>query len=411
MLILLCVFVFIFRVIFRGARKNIWNSVPSWVRVCVLELGSTFHGEEDRDRVREPLSSEVDIMAKKSKRSEVSKVVYKKISSLKPFPYMEGVFDPLSEVKRKELRRSIAERGLDDPITVWGDFIIAGHNRVSVCHSLEHDEIACIDRTDLSKEGAKLLFLESNLARREVSPKEKARAAAAMKEHLKAWKSQQRIEVGATGYPSGEEGEYPELEGEEDAGTSEKGIEKAVKAKNGASTPDIPKVLQKKSEGPSSVQEAADTMGVSRRQFDELAYAGSAPAEVVDAIGEGVSVKEAAAISRGMNDPEKAPEVEKAVEDFVKAPTKEEREAAKTRAVVAAKGVKEKPVQMKSAGALRAAYDPNKGKIQVILQPDPSVKGKPLLLLDVSGEVTQEGLEEAFDLAMSFVFTAEGEGQ
>lgn len=342
------------------------------------------------------------------------------IGTLRPYPYLEDVFDPLTNSKREQLRKSIAERGLESPITVWRGYILSGKNRTAICSSLGWKEIPAIVRDDLEPAEASLLHMESNLARRESSQAEKARAARYFKDLIEQTKAIQKERPStfpsyASGYPDGEKG--VDLDIYELEGIPREKVE-------GKSDPDkgdprkVPSALMKGpiEKGPvggamviHTAEEAAEAMGVSRRQFDDLASAGSAPKEIVDQIGKGVTVKEAASVGRAMKDPTKREAITKKASDFAKADSEQSREEAKGGLLEVAKGKEVVPPQFKQSGPLRASYDANKGKIQIALQASSADKPIPIMLISTQGGFDRAVIEEAFDLAMSFEFEPSSE--
>lgn len=326
-------------------------------------------------------------------------VVQTALAELQPFSSytteLQDVFLPLSEAKYAELLASIGSKGIVTPVTVWRGFVVDGHHRLQAARDLGFSVVPCNHRDDLSSAEAEALYVELNYARRQLTAKEKAKAAAALaaileKNSKKASKPIQAPEgeddflvtVGAHGSSnkeaSAEEGKPKgkvkgkgkpttlltaddtvqaheasqakanegkpapeELEGEVDPGDVE-----------GGEGEEAPEGEEGKPKGKRAAkQEAAKRLGVGERQFETLAQAGSAPAPVVDAIGEsgGFTVAEAAKIGKAASDPRTAPKVEAAVEAF-----KEAKAQATT-------GENEDALQEARKGVLEASNKPSKG--------------------------------------------------
>lgn len=60
-----------------------------------------------------------------------------KLPILKIEPDFQSLKPPLSSEAYEELEQNIGCNGCREPIKVWGDFIIDGHNRYKICHKYE----------------------------------------------------------------------------------------------------------------------------------------------------------------------------------------------------------------------------------------------------------------------------------
>ena len=60
-----------------------------------------------------------------------------KLPILKTDPDFQSLIPPLSQEAYEELELNIVCNGCREPIKVWGDYIIDGHNRYKICHEYE----------------------------------------------------------------------------------------------------------------------------------------------------------------------------------------------------------------------------------------------------------------------------------
>ena len=93
-------------------------------------------------------------------------------------PFENHPFKKRNGVENEELKESIQENGLLEPIIVRsfsaGTYeIISGHRRVEVCKELEIQTVPAIVR-DMSKDEAIIAMVDSNLQREHLLPSEKA---------------------------------------------------------------------------------------------------------------------------------------------------------------------------------------------------------------------------------------------
>lgn len=100
------------------------------------------------------------------------------LSKLKPFK--NHPFRVVDDEKMDELKNSISENGVLNPILVRkeknGSYeLISGHRRKHACETLGKDTIPAIVK-DLSDDEAAILMVDSNIQREEILPSEKAYA-------------------------------------------------------------------------------------------------------------------------------------------------------------------------------------------------------------------------------------------
>ena len=105
-------------------------------------------------------------------------------------PYDNQPFKPLSETKMQEIRESINDVGLINPIIVRkldnNYQILSGHNRVNVFKQMKKTEIPATIHEICSDDDAKIIITDSNLRQREkILPLEYARAYKMQYEVLK----------------------------------------------------------------------------------------------------------------------------------------------------------------------------------------------------------------------------------
>ena len=88
----------------------------------------------------------------------------KKLQIIKEF---QNLISPLSEGEHNLLEQSILKEGIRDPIVVYGDTIVDGHNRYEIAqeHNLEFD---IIDKKFGSMNEAKVWIVENQLGRRNI---------------------------------------------------------------------------------------------------------------------------------------------------------------------------------------------------------------------------------------------------
>lgn len=126
-------------------------------------------------------------MAKRS--SHEPKCETRRVDQLVPFPSQAAVFDELSSAELQALADDIGENGLREPIVILPknvagfrpDTILDGHQRLEVAKSLGWTEVHVLVRHDLAKASRAEIerqFVLPNLTRRQLTPLQRARAAA-----------------------------------------------------------------------------------------------------------------------------------------------------------------------------------------------------------------------------------------
>lgn len=64
-------------------------------------------------------------------------MIEKQIYNLQIDEYFKQLIPPLSEQEQKQLEENIVKDGCREPLCVWGDIIIDGHNRYEICTRLQ----------------------------------------------------------------------------------------------------------------------------------------------------------------------------------------------------------------------------------------------------------------------------------
>lgn len=87
------------------------------------------------------------------------KVEYVDIDSINPYPN-NAKLHPAEQIE--QIKKSIEEFGMNDPIGVWHDEVVEGHGRLIACKELEFDKVPIIRLDDLSEEQRRAYMLVHN---------------------------------------------------------------------------------------------------------------------------------------------------------------------------------------------------------------------------------------------------------
>lgn len=83
-------------------------------------------------------------------------------------PEFRALIPPLSDEERRQLESNLLADGCRDPLVVWNELILDGHNRYELCqaHALKYATVehACADRDD-----AKIWIIRNQFGRRNLS--------------------------------------------------------------------------------------------------------------------------------------------------------------------------------------------------------------------------------------------------
>jgi ParB/RepB/Spo0J family partition protein len=99
------------------------------------------------------------------------------IDELKQHPRNTETFRDLTGEEFEELKASISDHGIIEPVIVNQDgIIICGHQRVRACRELGINDVPVVVREVVSDEEHETLLIEENLRRRQLTVSETARA-------------------------------------------------------------------------------------------------------------------------------------------------------------------------------------------------------------------------------------------
>lgn len=142
---------------------------------------------------------ETDVKTVETNKDNFQKIINIDINNL--IEFKEHIFNEISESKFEELKESILQNGILDPIIVRNIKdnnyeIIAGHNRVRACKTLNMKTVpATIKNVD--DDTAKLIMIDTNINRRDkLLPSELMKAYSMKMEILKKSKSGQPVHNG-----------------------------------------------------------------------------------------------------------------------------------------------------------------------------------------------------------------------
>ncbi len=117
-----------------------------------------------------------------SNTPEPKEIVYLPVDILENYPQKYHPFRPATPDRLEELKRSLLENGILNPLIIWcrvdGRYqILAGHNRRTAAKLLGWQRVPCTVLYDLEENEAEAIMLEDNLQQREeLLPSERAKA-------------------------------------------------------------------------------------------------------------------------------------------------------------------------------------------------------------------------------------------
>ena len=95
-------------------------------------------------------------------------------------PEFKKLIPPLQEDEFKQLEENILSEGCRDPLTVWGNILIDGHNRYDICK--KHDiSFRTVEREFDSRDDAIIWIIKNQFGRRNLSAYDRARLALKLK--------------------------------------------------------------------------------------------------------------------------------------------------------------------------------------------------------------------------------------
>lgn len=166
--------------------------------VKMPNLQAVFGGNKitENKSVTEENKKETDIKTVETNKDNFQKIINLDINNL--IEFKEHIFNEISESKFEELKESILQNGVLDPIIVRNIKdnnyeIIAGHNRVRACKTLNMQTVpATIKNVD--DDTAKLIMIDTNINRRDkLLPSELMKAYSMKMEILKKSKVGQPV--------------------------------------------------------------------------------------------------------------------------------------------------------------------------------------------------------------------------
>lgn len=103
----------------------------------------------------------------------------------------KALIPPLTEEEFSQLEKSIVAEGCRDPLVVWGDTLIEGHNRYEICtkHGIDYQ---ATQREFENRDSVKAWMIDNQLGRRNLTTAQRIKLAL-LKEPLIAAKAKQNI--------------------------------------------------------------------------------------------------------------------------------------------------------------------------------------------------------------------------
>ncbi|HOK59294.1 MAG TPA: MT-A70 family methyltransferase [Methanothrix sp.] len=95
------------------------------------------------------------------------------VATLRIDPELRTLIPPLTEEEKRLLEESIVSEGCRDPLVVWGDVLIDGHNRYDIC--MRRDvPFRVVQREFADKHEAKDWIIRNQLGRRNLTPEQRS---------------------------------------------------------------------------------------------------------------------------------------------------------------------------------------------------------------------------------------------
>lgn len=155
---------------------------------------------------------------------------------------LQDLIPPLTKEEFGLLEQSIIKEGVRDPIIIWGDMIVDGHNRYNICKK-HNINFKTVDRefTDLDK--VKIFIIENQLGRRNISKFVRSELILELKPLIQEKAKQKQIESGgAVPHNCAEPPIETRKELAKQANVSHETIRRVEKIKEKASEEDIQKL-------------------------------------------------------------------------------------------------------------------------------------------------------------------------
>jgi len=88
--------------------------------------------------------------------------VKKRLQDIKVDKEFEARLKPLEPLERKQLKENIQRDGIEEPLVLWGDILIDGHNRFKICKELGINPVPTVQREGISDRYDALEFIITN---------------------------------------------------------------------------------------------------------------------------------------------------------------------------------------------------------------------------------------------------------
>lgn len=95
------------------------------------------------------------------------------VATLRIDPELRALIPPLTEEEKRLLEESIVSEGCRDPLVVWGDVLIDGHNRYDIC-TRRDVPFRVVQREFADKHEAREWIIRNQLGRRNLTPEQRA---------------------------------------------------------------------------------------------------------------------------------------------------------------------------------------------------------------------------------------------
>ena len=95
------------------------------------------------------------------------------VATLRINPELRALIPPLTEEEKRLLEEIVVSEGCHDPLVVWGDVLIDGHNRYDIC-TRRDVPFRVVQREFADKHEAKDWIIRNQLGRRNLTPEQRA---------------------------------------------------------------------------------------------------------------------------------------------------------------------------------------------------------------------------------------------
>lgn len=113
-------------------------------------------------------------------------------------PEFHSLIPPLTTDERRQLEENIIADGVRDPLVVWGDILVDGHNRHEICERL-NIPYTTVSKSFDSRDDVKAWIIRNQFGRRNLSTFHRAELALQLEPLIAAKAKANQIEGGAIG--------------------------------------------------------------------------------------------------------------------------------------------------------------------------------------------------------------------